>query len=56
MLRLLGGEIQQGSLNRSKGYSETAQRTGQPAYQEPNSQSLQKTYRGSTWLSGKRRG
>jgi len=46
MLRLLGGEIQQGSLNQVTGYSEKAQRTGKPSYLEPNSNSLQKPIEG----------
>jgi hypothetical protein len=42
----LGGENQQTSLNHSKGYSIKAQLTGNPAYLEPNSDSMQKPIEG----------
>ena len=42
----LGGEPRRECLSYVSGYSVKAQRTGNPpSYQEPNSQSLQKTYR-----------
>ncbi len=42
MLRLLGGEIQQDTINHHTGYSEKAKRTGSQAYLEPNSNRMQK--------------
>jgi hypothetical protein len=42
----LGGEIQQTSLNRNTGYSDQTHCTGNPAYLEPNSGSLQKPIEG----------
>jgi hypothetical protein len=42
----LGGERHRGSVSYVTGYSATAQRTGNPAYLEPNSGSLQKPIEG----------
>jgi len=42
----VGGEIQQTSLNRNMGYSDKAHCTGNPAYLEPNSNSMQKPIEG----------
>jgi hypothetical protein len=47
----MGGENQRGSLNRITGYSEKAQCTGNPAYLEPNSQSMQKPIGGRSLLA-----
>jgi hypothetical protein len=42
----MGGESQKASLNQVTGYSTYAQFTGNPAYLEPNSQSMQKPVEG----------
>ena len=50
MLRLLGGEIQQTSLNSSMGYSVKARMHRKPrAYLEPNSNRLQKPIGGLSY-------
>jgi hypothetical protein len=47
----MGGENQQASLNHNAGYSNKAKHTGKPpAYLKPNSQSMQKTYRGEVTI------
>ena len=46
MMMFRGGGSQRSKAFLDAGYSETAQRTGKkPSYQEPNSQSMQKTRR-----------
>ena len=46
-MHVSGGELERGSLTHFTGYSEKAQCTGNTAYLEPNSNRMQKTYRGS---------
>ena len=47
----MGGENQRRSLAHETGYSKKAQCTGKPSFLKPNSQSLQKTYRGGLYVS-----
>ena len=51
LVKSLGGESQKASLNQVTGYSKKAQCTGNPAYLEPNRNTLQKSIGGRSVLA-----